>query len=432
MIDIGDKEITIMLGEDEIYGIYAGDLQIYPTDFGTLTGITLEDLTWVTDIPYSGGTATSANCSFDVYAHYDSGKRRKVNNKSTVTGSLVVPATTATTREMVGVLTLTASYEGFTASDSVDAYQKKYTNLGTPFTFEILTDGNIVWSSNNSSTYNTIYYSKNGGALTSIVTNGSSIPVVTGDILEFYGNNSRYAAGDGSGCKLSGSTAQFNVYGNIMSLIDKDGFETAVTLTQQYAFCGLFLNCSKVISIENLLLPATTLSPWCYKSMFHNCSNLVKPLAELPAKTLTNSCYRQMFLGTKITTTPIIAPTTVNQYCYGGMFEDCSLLTDISNLSLTAATLASYCYHYMFYHCTSLTTAPELPATTLATYCYENMFVGCSNLNYVKCLATTNISGNTPNWMSNVSGSGTFVKAAGASWSRNASGIPSGWTVLEE
>ena len=124
MIYIGENEISnIYVGDNEIYGIYAGDLQIYPTDFGVLTGITIEDLTWVTDIPKTGGTATADNCSFKVMAHYDSGKSRNVKSRSTVTGSLVVPETSATTREQVGVLTLTAEYEGFTDSDSVDVYQ---------------------------------------------------------------------------------------------------------------------------------------------------------------------------------------------------------------------------------------------------------------------------------------------------------------------
>lgn len=124
MIYTGENEITgIMLGDTEIYGIYAGDLQLYPTDFGNVTGVSLEDLTWVTDVSALGGTATSANCTYNVYALYDSGKRKRVTNYAEVSGSLVVPETTAGTREVVGTLTLTASYSGFTDSDSVTAYQ---------------------------------------------------------------------------------------------------------------------------------------------------------------------------------------------------------------------------------------------------------------------------------------------------------------------
>lgn len=132
MIYIGENEITnIMIGDTEIYGIYAGDLQIYPTDFGTLTGITLEDLVWETNVPYMGGTATSANCSFNVFAHYDSGKTKRVTRYAEVSGSLVVPETTATTIEPVGTLYLTASYEGFTDTQGVTVYQnqKTYNNI---------------------------------------------------------------------------------------------------------------------------------------------------------------------------------------------------------------------------------------------------------------------------------------------------------------
>lgn len=127
MVNIGDSELTIMIGDTECSAVYAGDVQIYPNYMGILTGISLENLTWVTDVSAAGGTATSANCSFDVYAYYDSGKSKRVTKDSTVTGSLVVPATTADTREIVGTLTLTADYSGFTDSDTVDVYQKAQT-----------------------------------------------------------------------------------------------------------------------------------------------------------------------------------------------------------------------------------------------------------------------------------------------------------------
>ena len=85
----------------------------------------------------------------------------------------------------------------------------------------------------------------------------------------------------------------------------------------------------------------------------------------------------------------------------------------------------------MFQGCSSLTSAPTLPATILAQYCYELMFYGCSSLSYVKCLATNIGAANClRSWLTNVSATGTFVKAAGMNdWPRNSSGIPEGWTV---
>ena len=100
---------------------------------------------------------------------------------------------------------------------------------------------------------------------------------------------------------------------------------------------------------------------------------------------------------------------------------------------LPATTLANYCYSYMFYGCKSLTTAPELPATTLANDCYSKMFYGCSKLNYIKMLAT-DISAFSclNNWVNGVASTGTFVKnAAMTSLPSGASGIPTGWTVVD-
>jgi len=74
-----------------------------------------------------------------------------------------------------------------------------------------------------------------------------------------------------------------------------------------------------------------------------------------------------------------------------------------------------------------------LPATTLAVSCYNLMFSGCSSLASITCLAT-NISASdcTTDWLSGVAASGAFTKAAGMTgWTRDASGIPSGWTVQD-
>ena len=87
----------------------------------------------------------------------------------------------------------------------------------------------------------------------------------------------------------------------------------------------------------------------------------------------------------------------------------------------------------MFYGCSSLTTAPELPATTLAKECYYYMFGACSNLNYVKAMFT-DISAQDclTSWLFSVSQTGTFIKSQDATWTNDAAGIPTGWTVQVE
>ena len=306
MIYIGNNEISnIYVGTEEIIGIYAGDLQIYPTDFGIVTAISLENLVWVTDVPYSGGTADSGNCSFDVYAYYDSGKRKNVTHGATVSGSLIVPETTANTREMVGTLTLTASYSGFTATGSVDAYQKAVTyDFSKDYlTFMVTSGGTIVWrKASNSANNLSISYSINNGTWTTITassTAGTAINVVAGDKVRFKGTNSSYSK-YGSyyyACRFAG-TATCCVYGNIMSLVYGDNFIGQNTLQSTGTFSGLFFSYSKMISDEEhkLVLPATTLTDDCYHHMFYGCSNLTTA-PELPATTLAQGCYGEMFGG---------------------------------------------------------------------------------------------------------------------------------------
>lgn len=114
---------------------------------------------------------------------------------------------------------------------------------------------------------------------------------------------------------------------------------------------------------------------------------------------------------------------------YGYMFSGCTSLTGAP--SLPSMTLANNCYASMFRGCTSLEIAPDLPATIPASNCYIEMFRGCTSLKYIRCL-TENISTYAKNWLFQASTTGTFVKKAGVTWESGASGIPSGWTIIEE
>lgn len=117
-----------------------------------------------------------------------------------------------------------------------------------------------------------------------------------------------------------------------------------------------------------------------------------------------------------------------------GLFSGNTGLVSAENLKLPAQTLVGDCYRDMFASCSNLTTAPELPAHDIywATGCYMYMFHSCSSLNYIKCLATGSVYGRTSDWVTGVSRTGTFVKAAGMNdWPSGYSGIPTGWTVVD-
>ena len=454
-----------------------------------LTAITFDSITWVTDIPAKGGTATKDNCSFKVYAKYDNGISVDISSDATVEGELVVPSSTSGQRHEVGQLALTASYGDFTTTGNVTVYQEAVPDFSTePLTFNILSAGTINWKASSTSIAKTIDYKVNDGEWTSITSNieetAPSIAVNSGDKIQFRGNNAQYASGtsiyDLSYNSFSGSTALFEAEGNIMSLIYGDDFKNRLTISAN-AFVWLFGKCVKLVSAENLILPATTLANYCYCYMFSRCTSLTTAPA-LPATTLADNCYNRMFGGcTSLTTAPALPATTLAEFCYDSMFFNCTSLTtapalpatklakncysnmfrDCTSLTtapkLPATTLANGCYSYMFYGCTSLTAAPKLPATTLAnecyngmfdsctslttapelpatileSYCYTGMFYGCTNLNYIKCLATDISTSNcTGSWVEGVASTGTFVKNPDmTSWTTGVNGIPTRWTV---
>ena len=310
--------------------------------------------------------------------------------------------------------------------------------LEMPLTFEIQSDGDIVWKTTNTGYTKTIEYSKDNGETWTNITSAAgntapSISVVSGDTVQFRGNNANYGTGSPSyyNC-FSGSTAQFSVKGNIMSLINSTDFKDISTISSTYCFSYLFYNCIGLTVASKLLLPATTLAERCYSNMFNGCTSLTTA-PELPATTLAQSCYYQMFYGcTSLAQAPVLPATTLASNCYSNMFAYCTSLTQAPELPAT--TLANNCYGNMFEGCTSLTQAPTLPATILTSSCYSSMFWGCSNLNYIKCLATDiSATGCTNYWINGVASSGTFVKPASTDWSSKTgiSGIPEGWTVQD-
>ena len=247
-----------------------------------------------------------------------------------------------------------------------------------------------------------------------------TLNVNTGDTILWKGTATQTGyfdedEGDYVGSFFS-SSCEFDAKGNVMSLLYGDNFKGEVDLTvKDGAFNDLFNN-SKVVSAENLSLPATTLENACYQDMFDGCTSLatapVLPATTLasscylgmfyrctslttapvlPATTLASSCYYYMFQGcTSLTTAPVLPATTLASSCYIGMFQGCTSLTTAP--VLPATTLASSCYQNMFMNCTSLTTAPVLPATTLAEYCYQNMFKGCTALTTAPVLPATTLS----------------------------------------
>ena len=90
------------------------------------------------------------------------------------------------------------------------------------------------------------------------------------------------------------SNYKYEVEGNIMSLLYGDNFSDKTVLQYVRVFMNLFYRNPYLLNIDNLVIPATTLTEGCYLTMFEKCENIVKA-PELPATTLTEGCYQGMF-----------------------------------------------------------------------------------------------------------------------------------------
>ena len=255
--------------------------------------------------------------------------------------------------------------------------------LAEPLTMEATAAGTIVVSNPKALTFK--YSTDDGATKTETSATNVEIPVEAGDKVQIYGNNTTYSDGQKYfNIKGSGSSFTCNVYGNIMSLLDEDNFATMTNLpNEEFVFYGLLCDNSTLIDASGLLLPAMTMT----------------------------------------------------RFCYAGMFNNCGRLTAAPNLP--AETLAVNCYDSMFFACYSLTTSAVLPAKTLVGSCYYYMFRGCNVLVSVTCLATSGINENssTSGWLAEAGmtaeGPKTFIADPSASWPRGNSGIPSGWTRLK-
>ena len=356
-------------------------------------------------------------------------------------------------------------------------YEQAGTDISTlPLTFVITSDGYIRWGQMNTVTTDSkeISYSKNGGNWVKI--KSSVVPldcpkinVVAGDVLRFKANNTTYGSGSYGDAYFKQSTAGYNVYGNIMSMMYGDDFSGQTGLTGSFK---KFFSGEQIRSAKSLILPATYMNGSSYTSMFESCTQLTET-PSLPATKVRGADYSAMFayctslkqvpplpsamdIGiynpnrfsymfrgcTSLTGVPSdYLPTLVQGVetgsrlppsCFEGMFYGCTNLKKAPDLPYPV--LGGSCYKAMFQGCTSLTEAPELPATVLTDSCYNSMFSDCTGLSAITCLAREiSASSCTTNWVKNVAQSGVFTKNHNMSdWTIGNNGIPTNWVVVDK
>lgn len=463
---INIPETVTSIGRYTFYQCRSITSLIIPGSVNSIEGSAFEDCTGLTSVTFSKGLSSIGGSSFEGCKGLTSitipstvtsiaiNAFKNCTSLTTITSEIKNPYainenvfstySTATLSVPAGTKSFYQSTAGWNKFARIIEYSNGMDNPDYPnqyLTFVAKESGSFSFYGTSSDVIDNsiIYYSLDrGSSWTALARNVQSPTIQAGEKIMIKGTLTPvfYNVKDADaiiGIGGFSSTGRFDVEGNIMSLLYGDNFIGKTNLTgKDYTFYELFLDCTRLVRADNLVLPATTLVDNCYEGMFRNCTSLTTA-PQLPATKLTRSCYEGMFYCcTSLTTIPKLPATSlgISSYCY--MFGECSSLTTAPKLPATS--LMDECYRYMFSGCTSLTIAPQLPATTLTSKCYEYMFNNCTNLKEITCLAT-NISASecTSNWLRNVASTGTFTKSSSMnSWTRGADGIPNSWTIQND
>ncbi len=429
--------------------------------------------TWMDGITYTASTTTPtftttniAGCDSVITLHLTINHGTHTSDSATASISYIWHDTTYTASG-----TYTHNYldiNGCPSTDTLHLFIDTNVTLSTPFYVEDVSGStntlHIVKNSTDAPTI-TLDYSYDGSTWTTWGTTSTtalSLNIPANSRVYLRANATQFAFNNISRYNTISADGDFNVGGNIHSLLQKTNYNTITQLPNANVFTSLFNGAIHLKSAENLLLPATTLSQQCYFQLFYNCSSLTNA-PTLPATTLVSECYGELFYNcSSLTSAPNLPATTLASSCYAEMFYNCSSLTNAPDLPATtlvrscyydmfrgctslinapdlpATTLADLCYWHMFMNCTALTIAPELPATTLADRCYNGMFFECSNLQYIKVAFTDWNTGqySTEIWTYDLPATGTFVCPTSLPHTMNTAGnhsnahyIPYNWTI---
>lgn len=134
-------------------------------------------------------------------------------------------------------------------------YSKKY------LTFIALSNGTFAFEKQNN---NTISYSTDNGKTWSTPSGDVTVNVNAGDKVLWKAQFVSNSAGSGS---FSGSTATYDIEGNILSLIYGDNFRGQTTFRENSGLINMFMN-TKCIDASNLILAPENMTNGSYAQMF--------------------------------------------------------------------------------------------------------------------------------------------------------------------
>jgi len=180
-------------------------------------------------------------------------------------------------------------------------------NTSRPLTLKAKEDGTTVSFLNKSS--DVVNWVTSDGRTGSVSVVGY-ISLSAGQRVWFLGTGANNAFGANTSALSSriGMTKDCEVYGNIMSLLDKD-FATATTLPAANTFAYLFDEQTHLVNSaeEGLILPATTLTNGCYRGLFKGCTAFSKVIVDATTISATD-CLTEWLDGVPGTGFELVTP----------------------------------------------------------------------------------------------------------------------------
>lgn len=309
-----------------------------------------------------------------------------------------------------GLCTLNAFEEDITQEE--DDYEDYFTisNNNT-------TEGNTIkFTLNSSKVPYVLYYRKNTIDNPDTYSGwqkykaGKEISLLSNELLQLKGitiknNNSN------EGIMTIESKNEYNVKGNILSLISEHTSESRDLTAYPYIFNSLFKN-SRIADASQLSLNVDTSGDGCFSSMFEGCSYLTEaPILELPS-IIAKETYKNLFKDCErlsaCTMNVSHAILSSGNYCYESMFENtglqrCDFSEEVFNdrhatsgafkcmfknckylESIDVGTLKSRgayeIFREMFSGCTNLTNSPLIEIALISDYAFYGMYKDCTSL----------------------------------------------------
>ena len=184
-----------------------------------------------------------------------------------------------------------------------------------------------------------------------------------------------------------------------ISIINKYSFQSDFDISLEYSydgtnwnewdFSGLTINSGDILYIRGY--NPDGFSYWNEDKTYYNfiiegdkvsCSGNIMSLIDykkMPNIIPCEYCFYGLFKDcTALTTAPELPATIIKEWCYSSMFNGCSSLAVAPELP--AKKLVDFCYAYMFKDCSSLKAAPDIPVVELTYYCCGSMFDGCNSM----------------------------------------------------